>query len=225
VFLISINAFASLEIESLDGFSSLGGIHSELIAMKTEVERSNEGVKTVAQFTGRLMEMLKELKETQAKHEGIARRMFAQCKEEASFRVKAINEAKMASTAASNSLAKCQASLQAARQNLPLLKNAKKEYDTILKKRTAERNRQHAAYVIRANDWKEAIMFLNEFTNSVKTKLAKGVSFADLSDNLMRHASKLGFIEAVIPLFLELNQSPAERATSVPTVKTQLHLS
>ncbi|MFM7855205.1 MAG: hypothetical protein ACKO96_25565, partial [Flammeovirgaceae bacterium] len=82
-----------MKIESIDGVSSLGGIHSELIAMKSEVEDTNDGVKTVAQFTGRLLAMLRDLQETQKKHEGIASRMFAQCTEEASFRIKEIQTA------------------------------------------------------------------------------------------------------------------------------------
>ena len=220
VFLLTINAFASLEIESIDGISSLGGIHSELIAMKTEVEKSsNDGVKTVAQFSGRLIAMLKDLQETQARHEGIASRMFRQCKEESSFRIKAINEGQMAYNSASNSFAKCQASLRASSDNLPTLRNAKKEYDNLLSRKTAERAKQKQLNEARAADWKSAIMFLNDFTIAVKNKIGKGISFADLSEHLLKHANKLGFIAEVVPLLAELAQSPAERATSVPTVK------
>jgi hypothetical protein len=220
VFLISISAFTSLEIESIDGISALGGIHSELIAMKTEVEAaSNDGVRTVAQFTDRLIRMLKDLQETQKRHEGIAARMFAQCKEEATFRIKAIQQGQQAYNAASNSFAKCQASLRAAQENLPTLRNAKKEYSNLLKRKIAERARQHILYEQRRTDWTQAIRFLNDFTNQVKSKIAKGVSFADLSDKLLKHASKLGFIAEVVPLLAELAQSPAEAAAAIPSVK------
>jgi len=145
--------------------------------------------------------------------------MLKQCKDEASFRAKEIIAAKQAKEAAANALAKCQSSLGAAKQNLPTLKNAYKEYSDLLAKRTKQRAKQHAAYLQRANDWKEAIMFLNEFTNEVKKKLAKGVSFADLSEKLLKHASKLGFIQHVVPLLAEIAQTPAEASASVPTVK------
>ena len=221
VFLCTLNAFASLEMESIDGVSSLGGIHSELIAMKTEVEksRSQRGVKTIAEFSGRLMAMLKDLIDTQRKHEIIAGEMFRQCAEESSFRAKEIAEGQMSYNAASNSFAKCQASLRAARDNLPTLRNAKKEYDNLLARKTAERARQNKLYLARAADWKDAIMFLNEFTIQVKNKIAKGISFADLSAHLLKHANKLGFIAEVVPLLVQLAQSPAEKAVSVPTVK------
>ena len=68
VILISINAISSLETDSIDGVSSLGGIHSQLMQMMTEVEKSDDGVKTITQFTGRLLEMLQELRATQKKH-------------------------------------------------------------------------------------------------------------------------------------------------------------
>ena len=60
--------------------------------------------------------------------------------------------------------------------------------------------------------------FLNDFTIQVNYRISK-VSFADLSGHLLKHANKLGFIAEVVPLLLELAQSPAEKATSVPTVK------
>jgi len=220
VFFISMSTFTSMGIDALeDGISSLGGIHSELIAMKLEVEKTSDGVKTIAQFKDRLIEMLKDLQATQAKHEAIAKTMLKQCKDEAQFRAKEIIAAKQAKEAAANALAKCQSSLGAAKQNLPTLKNAYKEYSDLLAKRTKQRAKQHAAYLQRANDWKEAIMFLNEFTNEVKKKLAKGVSFADLSEKLLKHASKLGFIQHVVPLLAEIAQTPAEASASVPSVK------
>jgi uncharacterized phage infection (PIP) family protein YhgE len=211
-----MNAYASLKMESIDGISTLGGLHSELIAMKSEVEATNDGVKTVAQFTDRLIAMLKDLQTTQAKHEGIAARMFAQCKEEATFRIKEIQAGQQAYNAASNAFSKCQSSLAAANQNLPTLRNALKEYTSLLARRTAERKRQNALYVQRANDWKAAIMFLNDFTLQVQRS---GISFAEISGNLLKHASKLGFIAEIVPILTEIAQSPAELATSVPTVK------
>jgi hypothetical protein len=47
----------------------------------------------------------------------------------------------------------------------------------------------------------------------------RSISFADLSANLLKHASKLGLVAEVVPLLTEIAQSPAEMATEVPTVK------
>jgi len=174
----------------------------------------SDGVKTVAQFTDRLIRMLKDLQETQRKHEGIAARMFKQCKEEASFRIREIQQGQQAYNSASNSFAKCQSSLQAAQQNLPSLKRALVDFQNNLAAKTAERNRQHGLYLTRRDDWSAAISFLNDFVTQVNNKLAKYPSFADLGEKLLRHVSKLGRMAEAVEVFVALAQQPSELAAA-----------
>lgn len=110
-----------------------------------------------------------------------------------------------------------QASLHAAHENLPALVKAKKDYEDDLAKKTAERNRQHALYVQRAKDWREAIDFLSEFIKIVNEKLGKyPTSFAELGERLLKHTSKLGLVVEAVPVLIAMTQSPAEGAVDLP---------
>jgi len=176
-----------------------------------EVQK-DDSPKTVNDITDAVLNMLKNLKDNQDKHEQIAKKMNAQCVAEESFRKKEISDAKAAYNAASAAFAKCQASLQAANQNLPTLKRAKKDFQDNLNKKTAERAKQHKLYLERRKDWSDAIDFLRDFIKQVEAKLAKYPSFADLGEKLLRHVARLGRMADAVEVFVTLAQKPATDA-------------
>jgi hypothetical protein len=188
------------------------GIHNQLMDMLVEVQ-TQDSPRTIEDIANAILGLLKNLKENQAKHEEVAKRMNAQCVEEENFRRKEIADAQSAYNAASSAFAKCQASLQAAKQNLPSLRRAKKEFEANLAAKTAERNKQHQLYLQRRADWAAAIAFLNEFIIQVKQKLAKSPSFADLGEKLLRHVSKLGRMADAVEVFVALAQHPSEHVS------------
>jgi hypothetical protein len=188
------------------------GIHNQLMDMLVEVQ-TQDSPRTIEDISNAILGLLKNLKENQAKHEEVNKRMNAQCVEEENFRRKEIADAQSAYNAASSAFAKCQASLQAAKQNLPSLRRAKKEFEANLAAKTAERNKQHQLYLQRRADWAAAISFLNEFIQQVKQKLAKTPSFADLGEKLLRHVSKLGRMADAVEVFVALAQHPSELAS------------
>jgi len=185
------------------------GIHNQLMDMLVEVQ-SQDSPRSVEDLSNAIMGMLKGLKENQSKHEEINKRMMAQCIDEENYRRKEIIDAKSAYNAASNAFAKCQASLHAAQQNLPSLKRALSDFQANLAAKTAERNKQHALYVQRRDDWKAAIDFLNDFITQVNNKLNKYPSFAEVGEKLLRHVAKLGRMADAVEVFVALAQQPTE---------------
>jgi len=138
-------------------------------------------------------------------------------KKEDQFRSSEIINARNSFNAAINILTKCQTSLKAAKQNLPNLEKAKNDYETELAKKTKERNHQHTLYLERAKDRKDVISFLDEFSKVLNDNLAKyPTSFADLSEKLLRHTSKIGLATESLPILAALNQDPSEY-DNVPT--------
>jgi len=216
MFLFALNLYTCTITEDISPVEPMRSYRSELLQLLTDA-KSNDSPKTLTQFTGELTRMLRNLMETQAKHEAINKRMVGQCIEEDNFRKQEIVTAQNALNASSNALSKCQASLNAAKENLPALLKAKKDYQDELATKTAERERQHKLYLQRAQDWKEAIVFLDEFIKAVNTKLANyPTSFADLGENLLRHVSKLGLVSEAVPVLIALAQAPSENEVSVP---------
>jgi len=201
-----------MKLYSIDVLIPSKGIHNQLIDMLVEVQ-TQDSPRTIQDISAALLDMLKQLKDNQAKHEEINKRMMAQCLDEENFRRKEVSDAQSAYNASSSALAKCQASLQAALANLPSLKSALAEFEANLAAKTEERKKQNALYRQRKADWTEAINFLNEFIVQVDNKLAKYPSFADLGEKLLRHVSKLGKMRDAVNVFVALAQEPSELAT------------
>jgi hypothetical protein len=216
MFLLSLNLSTSTYTEEISMIEPIHGYRSELVQLLNEAQ--NDSPKTIQQFSNELLKMLHNLMSAQAKHEAVNKKMVAQCLEEDSFRKKEVTDAQNSLNASSNALSKCQASLHAAEENLPALLKAKRDYEDELAKKTAERNRQHKLYLQRAQDWKDAIAFLNEFIKVVNQKLANSPagSFADLGEKLLKHASRLGLVAEAVPVLIEMAQNPAESAVSIP---------
>jgi hypothetical protein len=215
MFLLSLNLSTSTYTEEISIIEPIHGYRSELVQLMNEAQ--NDSPKTIQEFSSELLKMLHSLMNAQAKHEAVNKKMVAQCLEEDAFRKKEVSDAQNALNASSNALSKCQASLHAAEENLPALLKAKLDYQQELAKKTAERNRQHNLYLQRAKDWKDAIVFLNEFIKVVNQKLANSPgSFADLGEKLLKHASRLGLVAEAVPVLIEMAQNPAESDVSIP---------
>jgi len=204
VCILSLNAVTSMKLFSIDVIlPSSQGVHNQLMDMLVEVQ-SGQTVHSAEELSYAIMDMLKKVRENQAKHEEINKKMMSQCLTEENFRKKEISDAKSAYNASSAAFAKCQASLHAAQENLPSLKRALKDFQDNLQKKQDERNKQHKLYLERRKDWTEAIQFLNDFIHQVETKLAKYGSFADLGEKLLRHVSKLGRMSEAVEVFVAM---------------------
>jgi len=189
-------------------FPNSKGIHNQLMDILVEVQNKDSPT-AVEDLSNAILGLLTQLKENQTRHEEINKKMMSQCLEEENFRKKEVANAKAAYNASSSAYAKCQSSLQAAKQNLPNLKRALKDFKTQLAQKTAERKKQHELYVQRQKDWADAIDFITQFIKQVEQKL-NHYSFADLGEKLLKHVAKLGRMADAVEVFVALAQDKGE---------------
>merc|ERR1712100_484447 len=63
-----------------------------------------------------------------------------------------------------------------------------------------------------------AIAFMNNFIKLVAEKFPQPESFIEFSENLLRHTSKMGKVEATLPVLVMMSQFVAEKAGSYSTM-------
>jgi chromosome segregation ATPase len=180
-------------------------IRARLSAMLVEVQ-TTENPKTIGNFLEQIRGMMTKLQAEQTKHQEISDKMMAQCQEEDKFRAKEVEDSKDALVRARAAKAKCQASLDSAEKDLPDLEAALANYQKELAQATAQREAEHKSYLERKQDFEQAIAFLTDFIKYVKTNMSnfKSLSFVDKSQQLLRHASKLGLLTQVVPVLAAL---------------------
>lgn len=172
------------------------------------VEVQTEGnTNTVKGFVGALREMLTKLVDAQAKHKKIHAKMMKQCTEEASYRKKEIATAKVSLAKAIASRTRCKASLDQAEKALPALVASHATYSKELARGRAARALEKKKYMQRKLSFKEGIEFLADFMQYVKRKLKnsfKAFGFIEMSENLVRHASRLQVMSEAAPVLVAL---------------------
>jgi DNA repair exonuclease SbcCD ATPase subunit len=190
-------------------------MRAELTSMLVEVQRT-ESPKTIKAFLENIRGMMTKLQAEQAKHQEISDRMMKQCKEESAFRKKEIGDAKTALSKSRAARRLCRTSLKSSRKTLPELVSALRTYESELNKAIKQRAAEHKVYLIRKRDFEEAIAFVKDFIKYVSAKLKgsfKTFSFVEKSEQLLRHATKLGLLGEAVPVLVALatsSQAPAQ---------------
>jgi len=134
-----------------------------------------------------------------------------QCFEEDAFRKKEEGAAKRALAASRASRSRCNASLKSAKDALPHLKRAKNDYESELTRATKARTEERKKYLARKMEYKEAIDFMGDFITFVNKKLKgqyKSFALVEMSENLLKHASKLNVITEAVPVLVALANDP-----------------
>jgi hypothetical protein len=179
-------------------------MHSQLIEMMVEVQSESQNVNTIGKFVTALKDMLGNLVATQRRHELIHQKMMAQCLEEDQFRAKEVAAAKRAVGRAAAARARCSASLKAAVKALPLLVSNLRTYENELTRATNSRNHERQKYLMRRQEFAEAIAFVNNFVAMVHRALRgkmRAFSFVDMAETLIKHSNKLNLLsEAALVL-------------------------
>jgi hypothetical protein len=166
-------------------------------------------VNTFGGFFKAIRDMLDKVVSAQRKHEEINKKMMAQCKEEEDFRQKEIAAAKDALKRAIAARTRCKASYDNARAARPKLARAKVTYEAELARATKQRNIERAKYLRRKQEFTEALNFLADFMNYVFKSFRgkfKAYSLAELSENLLKHTSKLNLLVEAVPVLAEMTQ-------------------
>jgi len=74
-----------------------------------------------------------------------------------------------------------------------------------IKVKTAERKVQHTKYLQLKKEWEETIAFLKSFLKLLQENMdGKGGSLIELNENLIKRVGKLGRLEKLAPIFLEM---------------------
>jgi len=185
-----------------------------ILKMDTQLSQLKVELKSPSNFTKELFlekieEMLKEIEEDQTKHESINQKMAQQCAEEEKFRKMEVSDAKEAFKASSDANSRCSESLAAAKGFLPDLEKAVVSYKAQIKIKTEEREVQHKKYLELRKEWENAISFLKSFVNKIDDAVNNGkpTALLQLNEMLIKHASKLGKIKDIVPIFIAIEQT------------------
>jgi len=181
-------------------------MHAELTSMLVEVQNT-ESPKTIKSFIENVRGMMTKLEKDQETHKAIATKMKNQCDNEAAFRKVEIAAAKSALSKSRAARGICKASLKSARKDLPELESALRMYQSELQKAIEQRARERKMYEQRKADFEQGIAFVEAFIKVVATEFKgsfKTFSFVEHSEQLLRHATKLGLLNEAVPVLLAL---------------------
>lgn len=208
LFMLSFTLVTSIKVISVDNIAPVSIIETQLVEIKMKLLTSDEPL-SISVFIEKISEMLKNLEENQSKHVSINQKMSLQCADEEKFRKVEIADALSSYKASDDAVRRCEASLAAGKKFLPMLESSVSDYKNQIKYKTEERNVQHKQFLQLKQEWKDTISFLKGFSKKIEeTSQGKSKSsFIQLNEDLIRHVAKIGRLENLIPIFLELEAS------------------
>ena len=223
VFILSLSYTISVKVLSVDIMTPILKMDTQLSQLKVELKSPSNFTKEL--FLEKIEVMMKEIEQDQAKHELINQKMAQQCAEEQKFRKMEVSDAKEAFKASSDAHSKCSQSLAAAKGFLPDLEKAVESYKTQIKIKTDEREVQHKNYLELRKEWENAISFLKSFVNKIDDAVNNGkpTALLQLNEMLIKHASKLGKIKDIVPIFIALEQTINSSTKSINKVASSIN--
>jgi hypothetical protein len=207
VLVLSLSYTLSVKVLSVDIMTPILKMDTQLSQLKVELKSPSNLTKET--FIEKIENMIKEIEHDQAKHVLINNKMAQQCTEEEKFRKMEISDAKEALNASSDSHNRCTQSLAAAKSFLPQLERSVLSYKTQIKVKTDEREAQHKKYLELKKEWDNAITFLKSFVNKIDDAVNNGkpAALIQLNESLIKHASKLGKIKDILPIFIAIEKT------------------
>ena len=209
-FIALLAVVASLELSPMDN-SMLPSHTSRAMLTQIMVEvQTEQNTNAISGFLGELKDMLNNLVDAQAKHKVVHAKMMTQCAEEDLYRESEIVNAKASLAKALTSRTRCKASLEAAQKALPVLLDSHKTYSEELQRGRDARNVERKKFLERKQEFAEAIEFLADFMTYVAKKLKgsfKAFGFIEMSETLLKHASRLNVVTHASPVLIALASS------------------
>ena len=213
VFILSLTFVTSIKMISHDILSPINKIDTELTEIRMQL-LTTEDPMTIKVFVEKITEMLKSIQENQNKSEEINKRMDLQCSEEERFRKIEILDAQIAYNSSNSANKRCHDSYEISKKFLPELESSVLDFKNQIKIKTDERNRQHIEYLALQKEWETAISFLKSFSKKIQDSDNKNSSFLQLGEDLIRHVSKLGRLDFMVPIFLQLQGNTLSASTA-----------
>lgn len=176
------------------------------------IDDSTSNVKTFNQFVEVIKGLFDDLDRDQKKHEQVLEQMNGQCAEEKTFRDKEVADAEKAVNDATGSRKVCQDKLDNAEKLKKETENLLADERTKKEQRTQIRAAENKIYLSERAQYEEAIKFLREFNELVRTKLNPTnaqTSFIQFSESLLRHTAGLKRLDAAVPVLVMLAQYTA----------------
>lgn len=204
VFLFSLNLILSMKLFTVDYKSTLKQTQNQLTQLLLQVE-SSESSLSLEEIENHILKILNDVQESQERHIAISKRMHIQCNDETNFRRTEIKDANSAFKASADALAKCQISLDQANFYLPKLEESKRYFEDLLSQKLSERNKNHGNFYAVQKEWNNAILFIEDFIRQIKSKGGKSFTgFSQLTQNLITHMTKVGKLNDLAPIFVEI---------------------
>lgn len=180
-----------------------------------DINESTSNVKTYNAFTEVIQGLIDDLQRDTKLHYEVLEQMTNKCTAEDEFRDKEVKDGKTAVSNATASRKVCQEHLDKARSLLEQAENLLAAEEQKKKERTEIREREHAIFLNEKSQYEQAIQFLRDFIQMVSQKFggnAAAPSFIQFSEELLRHTSKLGKVEATVPVLIMMSQYVAGTA-------------
>lgn len=174
-----------------------------------DVTDATSNVKSYNAFTLVIQGLIDDLQKDTKKHFEILEQMTNKCTAEDEFRDKEVANAKIAINNASASRKVCQEHLNKAKSLLAEAKNLLEAEEQKKKERTEIRAKENAIFVKEKEQYDSAIAFMKQFIQMVAEKFggqAPTPSFIEFSEGLLRKTSKLGNVEAAVPVLIMISQ-------------------
>jgi len=184
-------------------------IRAQLSQILVQVKQATtDSPKTIQTFLVSIKSMMTKLQDEQKKHQEISDKMMDQCSAQDTFRASEVATAQKALDLSNSARGVCASSLKASQNDLPELQHAFDTYTDELAKATAQRKSEKEAYAARKADFESAIAFLKDFitfvTDKLKGSFSSFASFAEKSEHVLRHATKLGLLKEAVPILVAI---------------------
>jgi len=212
--LSSKNKLSPFEAGLLPENSIMKRLNNIFIQLKG-IDESNSNVKTFNQFVEVIKGLFDDLDRDQRQHEKVLETMNKQCAEEKSFRDSEVSDARKANDDATSSRKVCQEKLDVAEKLKKETQNLLADELTKKEQRTTIRAEERKIYESERAQYEEAIKFLREFTELVRSKLNPAnaqASFIQFSESLLRHTAGLKRLDAAVPILIMLAQYTSPEA-------------
>lgn len=211
------NKLSPFEENLLPQHSMMKRLNNIFVELKG-IDNMNTNVKTFNAFVQVIEGLISDLQSDSKKHAEILEQMTNKCTAEDEFREKEVADAKKAISNASASRKLCQEHLEKATQLRAEAVELLAAEEQKKKERTEIREREHKEYLDTKAQYDAAIAFMNNFIKLVAEKFPQPESFIEFSENLLRHTSKMGKVEATLPVLVMMSQFVAEKAGSYTTM-------
>lgn len=198
---------------------------SNLFVQLQGVKDSASNVKSYRMFIKIIEGLIADLEKDTQKHFEVLKEMTKKCLNEDKFRAKEVADAKKATANADASRKVCQTHLNKARELLAVAKNLLAAEEEKKRQRTEIRKKEHEIFLSEKRQYDEAIAFLRKFIVMVAQKFGlKPTAFIEFSEELLRHTSKVGAVDAAVPVLIMLSQyKNFDGASASKTLTTKLN--